>query len=30
MWKKKKKTVTYDVGIVQCEDKTVKYDKKVT
>ena len=27
--KKKKKTVTYDVGIVQCKDKTVKCDKKV-
>ena len=25
----KKKTVTYDVGTIQCEDKTVKREKKV-
>ena len=25
----RKKTVTCDVGITQCEDETVKYEKKV-
>ena len=25
----RKKTVTCDVGIAQCEDETVKYEKKV-
>ena len=26
----RKKTVTCDIGIAQCEDGTVKYEKKVT
>ena len=25
----RKKTVTCDIGIAQCEDETVKYEKKV-
>ena len=36
MWEKSKRTtecdkrfVTYDVGIAQCENETVKYEKKV-
>ena len=36
MWEKskgttkcEKKTVTCNVGIVQCEDETIKYEKKV-
>ena len=27
MWEK---TVTYDVGTAQCEDGTIKYEKKIT
>ena len=36
MWEKskgttkcEKRTITYNVGAVQCEDKTVKYEKKI-
>ena len=25
-----RRTVTYDVGTAQCEDETVKYEKKIT